>query len=136
MVTTKFITTVFIIATTLIVIAYDIFIVIEPSRGDTISRMLLTFSYRYPVIPWLWGILSGHLFWHLKVRDKKVFGINENKYRVIALIGAISLTVALIVLNCFGLFFINPCLLLLVGVVVGHYGWPQYIEGKSKWNQS
>ena len=33
--------------------------------GDsaTISRGLLDLSYQYPVIPLMFGVLAGHLFW-------------------------------------------------------------------------
>ncbi len=35
--------------------------------GDTISEITVKNSIRHPIIPFLFGILGGHLFWYQKV---------------------------------------------------------------------
>lgn len=55
---TKFLI-VFIIITLVI---YDLFIVIYAGPRPTLSRVILLWSIEYPLIPFLVGVLIGHLF--------------------------------------------------------------------------
>lgn len=50
------------IAVTLGLIAWDVFVWAEPLRGDTISEVFLYFS-AHPVLPFAFGVLAGHLCW-------------------------------------------------------------------------
>ena len=51
------------IAFVAILIVYDIAIYITPPSGDTISEVVLGLARQHPVIPFLLGVLGGHLCW-------------------------------------------------------------------------
>lgn len=42
---------------------FDYFAFKNPAAGDTLSEVLLLWSMRHPVVPFLFGVISGHLFW-------------------------------------------------------------------------
>lgn len=48
---------------TVLLIAWDIYAAANKERGDTISEVVLGFARRHPVIPFLLGVLAGHLLW-------------------------------------------------------------------------
>jgi hypothetical protein len=50
-----------------IIIVFDVCMA-KRGKGDTISDVILGNSLRYPVIPFLFGVLMGHLFWPQVVR--------------------------------------------------------------------
>ena len=52
-----------IIGTIVILIAYDVWVFIEPSPADTISEVLLRAASGNPIIPFALGVVFGHLFW-------------------------------------------------------------------------
>jgi hypothetical protein len=41
----------------------DIWLVVRKGPAATISSTLLAWSKRYPIIAFLLGVVSGHLFW-------------------------------------------------------------------------
>lgn len=47
----------------LIVGAFDLYAQIRLPAGSTLSEYLRELSGRYPLIPFLVGLLCGHLFW-------------------------------------------------------------------------
>jgi len=47
----------------LLLIVWDIYAATNKERGDTISEVVLDFARRHPVIPFLLGVLMGHLLW-------------------------------------------------------------------------
>jgi len=47
----------------LALIAWDIWVVIEPTPGDTISEITMFYARRHPVIPFALGVVCGHLLW-------------------------------------------------------------------------
>lgn len=51
------------VATAVILIAWDIVVATNSVKGDTISEILLNFARHHPVVPFLFGVLMGHLFW-------------------------------------------------------------------------
>lgn len=48
---------------TILLIAWDVYAATNKERGDTISEVVLAFARRHPVIPFLMGVLMGHLLW-------------------------------------------------------------------------
>jgi hypothetical protein len=47
----------------LVLVAWDIYVYIEPTPGDTISETLFRWAGRHPIVPFAVGVLSGHWFW-------------------------------------------------------------------------
>lgn len=133
---TRTITISVIVATTIIITAYDILVYIEPTRGDTISEVLLWYAYNHPVIPWMWGGLAGHLFWPMKTYGRRVVPIPffdasfpTKTYRTHSLITLVIATVTLGVMPFAGILLsMNPATFLLPGIAAGHWGWPQTTE--------
>jgi len=50
-------------AITLLLVAWDVYAATNKERGDTVSEVVLGFARRHPVIPFLLGVLMGHLLW-------------------------------------------------------------------------
>ena len=55
-----------IVATILIIGAYDIYVLIQGGLEATISHVTLTAATSYPIIPFAVGVICGHLFWPQK----------------------------------------------------------------------
>jgi hypothetical protein len=130
---TQWLTLGVIIAATLGLIVYDVAVAIEPTPGDTISEILLSFGYRHPTIPWVWGGITGHLFWPMRLLGKEVtpipfstLGVRWQLYKWVALATLIALTLVLIGLEIGAILpAVNPVIPLLLGISAGHFGWPQ-----------
>jgi len=45
------------------IVAADVYLVIRGGLPATISWFLWTNSVKYPIIPFVLGVLAGHLFW-------------------------------------------------------------------------
>ena len=69
--TTRQLTGVLLIITTVAVIAYDVAIYFVAGGDATISDIVLEYSWRHPVLPFAIGVLCGHLLWpqYVKVKD-------------------------------------------------------------------
>lgn len=65
-------TPIFIIFLVVIIAVYDFYIITTEGKSESISAVLIKWSYEYPSIPFLLGFVSGHLFWRMK--DKDVYG--------------------------------------------------------------
>lgn len=57
-------------AVTLLLVAWDVYVALEPVPGDTISEVILEAARRRVVVPFLAGVLCGHLFWPQYVERK------------------------------------------------------------------
>jgi hypothetical protein len=137
--TTRLVTSIVIIATIVGLIAYDIWVVIEPTPGDTISAIVLNFAIRHPFASFAAGILCGHLFWPMQLHGKNVIPIpfsavpmHWKTYATIALIVLICVAVLLLVLDVKGMLGVHPAIMLALGIPAGHWGWPQM---KTKWRE-
>ena len=118
---TRLVTSAIIIATIVGIIAYDIWVVIEPTPGDTISEVILGFSMRHPFASFASGVLCGHLFWPMAKRTKA--------YVIGALATLIAVGISMLVLDISGMVpTLNPCLWFVLGVPAGHFGWSQEVE--------
>ena len=51
-----------------VLMVWDVYVVFSPEPGDTVSEVTLYFAQRHPVIPFLAGVVCGHLFWPQHVR--------------------------------------------------------------------
>lgn len=57
----KRITAISMLVDAILLIAYDIYIEGWVGDSDTISKVFLSYAHDYPVIPFAWGLLTGHL---------------------------------------------------------------------------
>jgi len=71
----KKITPIFTILLVVVVAVYDVWIIAEQGKTESISATVIRWSHDYPSIPFLLGFLCGHLFWRMK--DKDVYGGNK-----------------------------------------------------------
>lgn len=60
---TKTITILLILVAILILGAWDIYAAANAIDGDTISEIILEAALRSPIIPFVSGVVCGHLFW-------------------------------------------------------------------------
>jgi hypothetical protein len=56
------------IATTLGLVAWDVYVAVNGVRGDTISEILLEFAQKHPVLPFAIGVLCGHTLWGQRLK--------------------------------------------------------------------
>jgi hypothetical protein len=61
-------TKMFILMVVILITIYDIVAYLEGGNEVTISGWFWEHSKRYPIIPFAWGVISGHLFWVRTVR--------------------------------------------------------------------
>ena len=47
-------------------IAWDWFASQNPKKRKTVSKAITTSSQKHLIIPFLWGFITGHLFWSQK----------------------------------------------------------------------
>jgi uncharacterized membrane protein len=114
---TKLITAIIVIVTILGLIAWDIWVVIEPTPGDTVSEIFLGFAYSHPFSSFALGVLCGHLTW------PRTFNSN---YKWTILAALIINSVAILVLDLSGILpRMLPIIPLAVGIPIGHLLWPQ-----------
>lgn len=55
-------TLVVLVVTAIVLIAYDIWTVVKKGASTTISWQIYSVSLKYPIIPFAFGLLMGHLF--------------------------------------------------------------------------
>jgi len=60
------ITKVFTLILLVIIAVFDGWIMAKGGTEASISHLIITASYKYPMIPFLLGILCGHLFWRMR----------------------------------------------------------------------
>jgi hypothetical protein len=64
---------IFIISATVIFAGYDAYLLTNYGTEATVSHWIIVNSYKYPVLPFVFGLivgfLMGHLFW--RMRDTK-----------------------------------------------------------------
>jgi hypothetical protein len=53
-------------ATTAILIVYDVWTGVKNGSDTTISWVMLSLSKKYPIIPFSFGVLMGHIFGVMK----------------------------------------------------------------------
>lgn len=57
-----------IFAVAAILLGWEFYVLYFPTvDGSTISEVLLTWARKHPIVPFLWGVLMGHLHWPQEV---------------------------------------------------------------------
>jgi uncharacterized membrane protein YdjX (TVP38/TMEM64 family) len=49
-----------------LLLVWEGWVLVNAEQGDTISSVIATAAERWPVIPFLAGLLCGHFFWPMK----------------------------------------------------------------------
>jgi predicted permease len=62
-------TLIFIVVVVVAIAAFDVFIIIKKGKKESISAHIIRASHNYPLIPFLLGIVCGHLFWSMNTSD-------------------------------------------------------------------
>lgn len=62
----KKITYIFIAAVFVLIAVYDIIAIMKGGTEASISSIIITWSYKFPLFPFLSGVVCGHLFWRMK----------------------------------------------------------------------
>lgn len=68
---TRKLTICFIIACVFIIIAYDIWAVYSGGVDGTISSVIFDYSREFPLIPFAFGVLAGHLWFNVYPKEKQ-----------------------------------------------------------------
>lgn len=67
----KKITIGFIIIILTLVIGFDVWVILKSGSENSISQVIIDYSYMYPFITFLIGFVCGHLFWQMpKKKDQ------------------------------------------------------------------
>jgi uncharacterized oligopeptide transporter (OPT) family protein len=70
-------TMIFTVAVLGIILIYDGYIMIKGGTEASISYLIITASYSYPLIPFFGGMIVGHFWWRMR-DDEKTRKISEN----------------------------------------------------------
>lgn len=106
---------------TLALIIYDIWVAVEPTRGDTISEVLGLLAVKYPAISYAWGVLTGHLFLH---RSWASYPFKTHRrYAGIAFASVVPIAA-----NMIGFPAQHISVWLLFGALAAYMFWPQFRE--------
>lgn len=52
-----------------IIAVVDFYLMFSGGREATISHVMIEWAYEYPIVPFCFGVLVGHLFWRMKDTD-------------------------------------------------------------------
>jgi len=66
---TKNLTMIVVLAIVVLAIVYDFYAIALGGTEASISHLIIVYSHKYPLIPFLFGILCGHFFWQMKITD-------------------------------------------------------------------
>lgn len=92
------------------------------NRLYTLSKVTLSGSINHPSLPFMLGILLGHMLWPMIIS-------NELEYWKISLpILSVILIIFTIIdfsFNLNSLKISQPIIYFLIGLLFGHFGWPQ-----------
>jgi hypothetical protein len=64
----RHITILILIVVTLLLIAWDVYAYLAAGSQATISRVVLDWAGHHPVLPFLIGVVAGHLLWPQRLR--------------------------------------------------------------------
>jgi hypothetical protein len=62
-------TAIFIVSIALMIAAFDVYIILKKGKYHSISAFIIRASHNYPLLPFLLGIVCGHLFWSMNTAD-------------------------------------------------------------------
>lgn len=55
----------FIVVALTLVIGFDVWVILKSGSENSISQVIIDYSYQYPFITFLVGFVCGHLFWQM-----------------------------------------------------------------------
>jgi predicted PurR-regulated permease PerM len=114
--TTRYVTISLLLLGILTWLGWDIYAASNVVKGDTISEIVLAFTFRHWFASLVLGVVCGHLFWPVEeLRDKWI------RIAVLCVAGIFSFVIDLV--GVMGTIF--PMLPFLAGIVLGHICWPQ-----------
>ena len=58
------------ISVAILFIIWDIIVVLTAGVDSTISKIILGVACKYPIFPFSFGVLMGHLFWPQRIEKK------------------------------------------------------------------
>lgn len=58
-------TIIFTISVGIAVGAYDVVAMFQGGYESSISYLMITWAYKFPIFPFFMGVLCGHLFWRM-----------------------------------------------------------------------
>jgi hypothetical protein len=98
-------------------IAWDVYVFIEPSEGDTISEATLSWAWRSAFVAFALGVLGGHFTWPrcASARFRKWSAIGLAIVGVLLIVGDVLNFTP----NVMPIWYFVP------GVIAGHLFWPQ-----------
>ena len=99
-------------------IGIDIWWVLNGIKGDTISEVTKAYSYQITVIPFAYGILTGHLFWGHR---------GEIKYKELRMTVLVILASMLLAADILDLWDMLPIIPVALATPLGRLLWPQAI---------
>lgn len=62
-------TVIFIILLVAAIVIFDVYIIADQGKTESISAYIIRWSHEYPSITFLVGFTCGHLFWRMKDKD-------------------------------------------------------------------
>lgn len=110
------ITLLFVVAAVLL--AWDVIAVLNSEPNDTISSVVLGWSWRCQSLPFGAGVIGGHLFWPSSQRRDRQTAKHETIALVIVCALVIMMDVAIIGI-------LVPVVPFIAGGVIGHLLWAQ-----------
>ena len=111
---TAIVTKVLMLVATVVLVGWDIYVTVNAIRGDTISEIIARLGRNYAVLPFLWGVVVGHLFWSVR-------HIGHKKSKLAVLWCWVLMLLALDLVDVYD---IAPIIPLFVGIVAGSALWP------------
>lgn len=117
---TKTLTKLVLAATTVGLIGYDVFVAVEPTQDDTISEVINLLAADHPILPFAWGVLTGHLFlrkdWnHELLKSNARYGVLAGSGILVTIASFLSIIPD-----------VGAGPWLLAGTAIGWLFWPQY----------
>jgi hypothetical protein len=64
------VTAIFILVTIVAIAVYDVIVINMSGPDDSISQVIIDWSYRFPIFTFSMGIVMGHLFWQMSKNRK------------------------------------------------------------------
>lgn len=93
------VTAILIMVVILLLVAYDIVIYYKGGVDATISRVILHGAIGWPFVPFMAGLLCGHLFWSQDLRIKEIRSKTTYPEILMIPIGLIALCLFVYVLS-------------------------------------
>lgn len=59
----------FVVFVIVIIAVYDFYIIYKKGKYYSISAWIIRHSKKYPIFPFIMGVICGHLFWSMDTKD-------------------------------------------------------------------